>query len=403
MKVIVIGDLMLDRYTRGKAGRVSPEAPVLVVQESERNALPGGAGNVALNLVSLGADVTLFSRVGEDDAGEEVARLLKDGGVDVQGIAQQKDYPTTVKHRVISAHHHLLRLDTETLEPLSENLEEKILAEIQKIEADAIAISDYGKGFLTEKLLKQVIALGKERKIPVIVDPKGSDFTKYFGATMIKPNKKEAYEAVQRAQSFPIENVGKELLEMTGAEKILITRSEEGMSLFEKEEMLNFPVKVREVSDVTGAGDTVLATVTLGMANDLDISDVIALANIAGALAVETLGCARITLSNIAERLLAQNVVNKIFDEDHIYALEQVVQERPVEHISLEKDKELSAEFLLTLQEKKQKALIILHVRDRKSDDPLVRLLSALPFIDFIVLKSNILEELLQSAARSAQ
>ncbi|MDN3507855.1 MAG: bifunctional ADP-heptose synthase [Simkaniaceae bacterium] len=402
VKVIVIGDLMLDRYTSGSTGRVSPEAPVLVVHEKECKSLPGGAGNVALNLVSLGARVSLFSRIGKDEAGKEVKRLLCDGGIDVHGIYAQENYPTTVKHRVISSHHHLLRLDTEALDALSVELEKQVIAKIETETADAIAISDYGKGFLTKQLLQKVIELGNKRNIPVIVDPKGTDFIKYFGATMIKPNKKEAYEAVQRAQSFPIENVGKELLEMTGAQKILITRSDEGMSLFEKDKTLNFPVKVREVSDVTGAGDTVLATVTLGMANDLNMADVIALANIAGALAVETLGCARITLSNIAERLLAQNVVNKIFDEDHLYALEQVVQQRPVAHITLKKDEELSAEFLLDLQEKQKDSLIILHIQGRESDDPLIKLLSTLPFVDFIILKQNILEDLLQSAARSA-
>ena len=397
VKVAVFGDLMLDIYTFGKAKRVSPEAPVLILNREERKSLAGGAGNVALNLISLGAEVTVIGRIGTDMEGRELVRSLDGAGVNIEYVYKQKKYPTIVKHRVIADAHHLLRIDTESLDDLDTDIEEKIKNDLSRIirASDAVAISDYGKGFLTRTILREIIDLSNAHDIPVIVDPKGADFSKYKGATMVKPNKQEAYAAAGQTENIPIEKVGADLVAETGVKMILVTRSSEGMSLFRKgKKALNFPAKVREVSDVTGAGDAVLAMVTLGLANRLDIKDTLHLSNIAGAIAVESLGCVRVTLADVAERLLEWNVVNKVFDKSHLSALKQVLSGTDVRVLVVGEKEEMSTGFLLALQEIGAKGSLILYVEGRKLKDPFVRLLSSLQEVDYIVLDSENLSHL---------
>jgi len=328
IKVLIIGDFMLDTYTHGKVKRISPEAPVSVLHVQREESRPGGAGNVSLNLVSLGAEVIAVGRVGSDSAGEQLKNALEMEGVDVDALFIQKDFKTPVKNRLIADAQQILRVDFEVITPVPTELEELAVQKLPALlsQVQIVAISDYGKGFLSRFLLKNLITLAKEHKIPVIVDPKGDDFSKYEGATVIKPNLVEAYAAAKLPLETPLDHVAHTLLKNCSADKLLVTRSEAGMSLFTKEgDHFDFPVRSKEVKDVTGAGDTVLAMISVAMANNLDIRYAAQLANIAAGIAIERIGCARISLSELANHLLKTDIDNKIFDEEHLFALQQAL------------------------------------------------------------------------------
>ncbi len=400
VKVLVIGDFMLDTYTTGKVKRTSPEAPVSILHVQKEESLPGGAGNVALNLVSLGANVTAIGRIGCDMAGDELKEFLFKEGVDVKGIIYQKGFKTPVKNRLIADSQQVLRVDFENISPLPEELEEQVLFSLKERLEDVqiIAISDYGKGFLTNPLLEAIISLAKERSIPVIVDPKGDDFSKYAGATMIKPNLSEAYAAAKLPQSTSLEKVAQNIFHSCKADMLLITRSEAGMSLFYKDGSFhNFPVRSKEVKDVTGAGDTVLAMISVTLANSIDIKFSAQLANIAAGIAIERLGCTRITLSDMAERLLEYDVDNKIFDEEHLFALQQVLQGKKYCVLGLESHQGMSTAIFRSIRklstENPERKLIV-YVRDSNPDEEFVSLLSSLAEVDFIVLKCESLKNL---------
>ena len=236
-KVLVIGDFMLDTYTTGVVERISPEAPVPVLHVQKSEDVPGGTGNVVLNLLALGAEVIAVGRVGSDLAGERLKHLLEERGVDTRGIFVQEGVSTPRKNRLIADGQQLIRIDEECVTPLSEELEQKVLAAIENSaeQIEVIAISDYAKGFLTPSLLEKVIAFANQKNIPTIVDPKGNDFSKYYGATLIKPNYKEALAASKLTKETPFEQVGKTLLTESGAEMIMVTRSSQGITLFNKE------------------------------------------------------------------------------------------------------------------------------------------------------------------------
>ena len=323
VKVLVVGDFMLDTYTTGKVKRISPEAPVSVLHVQKEESLPGGAGNVVLNLIALGAEVTALGRVGYDFAGEQLRGALRDVGAEMDGIVMQKGFKTPVKNRFIADAQQVLRVDFEAISPLPEALEQVVIEKLHAIldEVHIVALSDYGKGFLSRTLLKHIIDLARSKNIPVIVDPKGDDFSRYQNATVIKPNLSEAYAAAKMPAETPIDEVARSILQMCQVDMLLITRSEAGMSLFHKNgQHFNFPVRSKEVKDVTGAGDTVLAMISVALANGLDIKYGAQLANIAAGMAIERLGCACINLSEMAERLLEYDVDNKIFDEEHLFA-----------------------------------------------------------------------------------
>ena len=196
-------------------------------------------------------------------------------------------------------------------------------------EIEVIAISDYGKGFLSNFLLKVLINLAKDHHIPVLVDPKGDDFSKYRGATLIKPNAKEAYVASKLSKDASIEDVGQALLKSSSSKMIMITRSQEGISLFcEGRQPCHFATETRDIQDVTGAGDTVLSMIAVAVASNLSIEEGIRLANVAAGIAVEKVGCAAISLGDIADKLLTSDNTNKIFDESHLFALQQALSEK---------------------------------------------------------------------------
>lgn len=323
--VLLIGDFMLDRYTTGKVRRISPEAPVPILHVQKEESRPGGAGNVALNIVSLGARARVVGRLGHDAAGEQLCDDLMREGIQVQGLMFQKGYTTPVKNRLIADAQQVLRVDFETLSPLPMESEARaidcICSHMRSVAI--VAISDYGKGFLSRSLLQATIAAARERNLPVIVDPKGDDFSKYAGATILKPNLAEAYAAAKALQETSLDVVAQNILRTTQVEMIMITKSEAGMSLHLRDgTRFDFPVRSREVKDVTGAGDTVLAMVSVALANGLPIRTAAQLGNLAAGIAVERIGCARISLAEIADRLV----------EDDL----DFVEERGAPHLSLE-------------------------------------------------------------------
>ncbi len=395
-KALVLGDFMLDTYTTGKVKRISPEAPVPVMEVLKQESRPGGAGNVALSLAALGAQVYAVGRIGSDLEGAELKRLLD--CADTQSLLVEKEYKTPVKNRLIADSQQLIRVDFETITPLCPQLEEKIIQDLHELtpKVQVVAVSDYGKGFLTNRLIQKAIEIANQHRIPIIVDPKGIDFAKYSGSTVLKPNLGEAYVAAKCAPSAGLDEVASRLLSLT--EVLLITRSEMGISVFHRDqERFDFPVRSKEVKDVTGAGDTVLAMIALSLANGLDIQLAAGLANIAAGIVIERLGCAAVTLSELAQRLLEIDSDTKIFDESHTYALNQVLQGKKYSLLVLEKAQKMTSALFRTIRELSLKEELIIYVRDTKPDDELIHLLSSLHEVDYIILQTESLKSLCNS------
>jgi len=303
-RVLVIGDLMLDRYLWGSCDRVSPEAPVQVVKVERETHSLGGAGNVASNLRSLGAQVSLLALVGADAETTPLPTLLQAWGVSTDGLVRDASRPTTVKTRVLAAHHQLLRFDMERTEPCSEAQAEAIVAALQlrAADTDVVVLSDYGKGLLTPALTRELIARCKRAGLPVLVDPKGRDYTHYRGATLVTPNRKEAAAAtgLDLSSDAGITAAGRKLLAELELSACLITLSEDGMALFEASGEQRLATQAREVFDVTGAGDTVIAAVAMGLGSGLSLRDACDFANRAAGVVVGKLGAATVTLEEIA-------------------------------------------------------------------------------------------------------
>ena len=309
-RVVVAGDVMLDRYWHGPARRISPEAPVPVVRVTGSEDRPGGAGNVSLNITSLGAPVWLLGATGDDEAADSLTNSLESAGVFCDFI-RHTEAPTITKLRVISQHQQLMRLDFE--ESFAESFNEEIPEHLEQLleNADALVLSDYGKGTLSD--LQSLVKLAKSRNIPVLADPKGSDFEKYRGATVITPNLSE-FEAI--VGSCPDEKTlvakGQKLRRELELDALLITRSENGMTLLrENETELHFPAQAREVFDVTGAGDTVIAVLAAAIASGMPMPEATALANIAAGIVVGKLGTATVSLPELRRAVSAVHGVER--------------------------------------------------------------------------------------------
>lgn len=399
-KVLVLGDFMLDTYTTGRVQRISPEAPVPILHVRESHDLPGGAGNVVLNLKALGADVLAVGRVGDDKEGLRLKALLEKEGVLSDGIFMQKGVSTPLKNRLIAEGQQLIRVDQECISPLSEEVEQEVIDYIHSIvkQIEVIAISDYAKGFLSRSLLQMVIELARQYEIPTLVDPKGDDFSKYRGATLIKPNYKEAVAASKLSSEADLDAVGESLLEQTACEMIMVTRSEKGIALYKKKEKrVDFPVKTREVKDVTGAGDTVLAMTTMSFASGLSVREGLELSNIAAGIAIERPGCVPVSLSELAERLLVVNNANKIFDESHLFALEQALINKKLTILGINTEEGVSSALFAQIQKLSKKEgdeRLMIYLIDSDPDQDFVSLLSSLNEVDFIVIQSDSLASL---------
>jgi rfaE bifunctional protein kinase chain/domain len=372
VKVSVVGDVMLDHYSYGQVKRISPEAPVPVFLLEKEESLPGGAANVALNLLSLQADVTLFGRVGDDDKGEILASFF----VNQHGLIIQEGYETPVKNRLIASSQQVMRIDQEKVTPLPPLYYHRILDKV--FDADIIALSDYGKGFLTDELIRLIVEGARERNIPVLVDPKGADFTKYRGAFLIKPNLKEAHIAAKDEKDLNV--VADKLLKETDADMLLVTKSEEGMTLFKKGgEREDFPVFSKEVVDVTGAGDTVLAVLTLALGGGLDVQEGIRMANVAASIAIEKVGCVRVSLPEIAGRILGKRVRVK-----HWFLLEEIMESTPVDTLGIDSRLGCSLDLIAEIRRPREGKLLI-YFTDDEPDERLIDLLTSFKEVDFIL------------------
>ena len=303
IKIGVVGDLMLDDYIYGTVERISPEAPVPVVNVKEEKFVLGGAANVVNNLASLGAKTICFGVIGNDANGERLLGAFADKKIDVSGLIRDKERTTIVKRRIIGSNQQLLRIDWEDITPISTFLEYALLRNIEsKIdELDAVILSDYDKGVLTPMVAKEIVRMCRDRGKIVTVDPKPKNALNYYGATSMTPNRKEAKECLGMERATNMEKVGKELKKKLQLDNLLLTRSEEGMSLFIEDKIVNIPTFAKEVYDVTGAGDTVISVFTLAAASGVSWHEAAKIANTAAGVVVGKMGTSTVTKDEILE------------------------------------------------------------------------------------------------------
>jgi rfaE bifunctional protein kinase chain/domain len=297
-RVLVVGDVMLDRYWFGEVERISPEAPVPVVHVAKREDRLGGAANVARNIVSLGAQATLVGVVGQDEAATQVRHLLKEAGIATH-LVSDPDHPTTLKMRVLGRQQQLLRIDFE------EKPGAEMLAAMQQQIAplldahDVVVLSDYAKGVLAQ--VEILISMARAKGLPVLVDPKGSNYARYHGATLVTPNRSEMQQAVGHWHSEQeLDARAQALRAELGLEALLVTRSEQGMTLFTEHGRDHVEAQAHEVFDVSGAGDTVLATLAVMRATGMQWPDAMRWANKAGGIVVGKLGTSIVTQGELA-------------------------------------------------------------------------------------------------------
>jgi D-beta-D-heptose 7-phosphate kinase/D-beta-D-heptose 1-phosphate adenosyltransferase len=306
IRCLVVGDLMLDEYLWGRADRISPEAPVQVVDVIREELRLGGAGNVVHNLAALGAQVSVCSVVGDDQNGHELLGQFSHHQIDVSAIFLDPARRTSRKTRVVAAHQQIVRIDRESREALPAAVEQQLCDWISAHarEYSVIVLSDYNKGVLTPDVIASAISAAAEFDIPVLVDPKGTDYVRYNGATLLTPNRKEAEAAsgIAITDVVSLAQAATVIMGATGVKYLLITRSEEGMSLFlSGGEMVHIPTIAREVFDVSGAGDTVLATLAVSIASGLSMTESAKLANVAAGIAVGKLGTSIVTPQEIID------------------------------------------------------------------------------------------------------
>jgi D-beta-D-heptose 7-phosphate kinase/D-beta-D-heptose 1-phosphate adenosyltransferase len=301
VKILVIGDVMLDRYWWGSVDRISPEAPVPVVRLNSADTAAGGAANVAANIAGLGATPFLVGLVGDDREAEELKNSLTARGIDPQHLQSLNGRPTTVKTRVVAHSHHVVRIDSEHTEEIGADSAESIWQSIEPLvgQADVVLLSDYAKGMLSAPVLSRIVESCEKNSKPLLVDPKGRDYRKYSGATLLTPNRSEAIHA---AGVEDLEEAAARLIDEVKLESLIITQGENGMTLYRRgDTAVNFPALARKVYDVTGAGDTVISTLAVALGAGLDLPTAAKLANIAAGLVVEEVGTTVIALDQLKE------------------------------------------------------------------------------------------------------
>jgi len=329
-RVLVVGDVMVDRFVYGEVKRISPEAPVPVIEITREVVSLGGAGNVIRNLFALGTRPVLVSAIGCDATGEKVKDLIANlTGVeaDLHMSAARK---TTEKTRYFSADgHHMLRADREIIEPLTSEDEDALLSAVRRQinKSSVLVLSDYGKGVVTDKVASQLISLAIKAGVPAIVDPKGRDFARYEKASVLTPNRSELSEGtdMQVTNSAQIVAAARSVVDTFGIGAVLVTRSAEGMTLVEehRDAPQHFPIHGREVADVTGAGDTVVATLSLALASGASLEDAVNLANAAAGVAVSRLGTAVATAQELASAVLCNSIAST---ESKLVCLESLLE-----------------------------------------------------------------------------
>jgi D-beta-D-heptose 7-phosphate kinase/D-beta-D-heptose 1-phosphate adenosyltransferase len=319
-RVLVVGDVMLDEHIQGQVRRLSPEAPVPIVEIQSRRFHPGGAANVAVNITSLGGIALLAGIIGDDTAGTRLEEELSLRGVASKHLMAVTGRRTTTKSRVMAGGQHIVRFDEECRLDLSPEEEESLASRAAEcaVQAEACIISDYAKGVVTSKISQRVISAASEKGIPIIVDPKGADYTKYAGATLITPNLNEAttlagtYDGRFHARDdsgILIEDVAETIMRRSSA-SFLITRGSEGMSLFARgAPPVTIRARARQVYDVTGAGDTVVATLALGLAAGLSLENACRLGNLAAGIVVGELGASAISLEALERAITDEDMI----------------------------------------------------------------------------------------------
>ncbi len=312
-RIAVVGDLMLDRYTFGSVSRISPEAPVPVLEIEDEQARLGGAANVGHNILGLGATPLMLGVVGDDTSGLILKGIFTDLGFPLDGLITDRTRPTTVKTRVIAGSQQMLRMDHEVKHEISPETEDRLIEVLTEHigDLDGIILEDYNKGVITRGVIHRTIELGKQHNKPVFVDPKAQNFFEYRGCTVFKPNRKEVEDALGIRLQDDEQTIaaGLRLLDKLNAENILLTLGEKGMMLFERipqdgGEPFAIPTRAREVADVSGAGDTVIATLAVAMACGMDIREAAELANRAAGLVIEEVGIVPIYREQLVQAVM---------------------------------------------------------------------------------------------------
>ena len=327
-KILVIGDLMIDHYLWGSCERISPEAPVQVINVDNESTVLGGSGNVINNLKALGAQVDVISVIGDCETSDELKILLNDINVNSKYLITQKDRITSKKSRIIAAQQQVVRYDRESTDEISTKSQTTILNTFKKIitNYDAVLLSDYGKGVLTADLTQSLITIANNNNKKVLIDPKGLDYSKYKGAYLLTPNKKEASEATQINihDDATLTQAITQLKTNCDLDVSLITLSEQGVAIYDDhdDELRIHPTVAREVFDVTGAGDTVLASLGFALSCGLDIDNSVEFANLAAGVVVGKIGSATATLNEIIEY---ESSLNKSTSDEHIKTLDEII------------------------------------------------------------------------------
>ncbi|MDR0724202.1 MAG: D-glycero-beta-D-manno-heptose-7-phosphate kinase [Endomicrobium sp.] len=311
--ILVVGDTMIDKFIWGKVKRISPEAPVPVVEITKETQVLGGAANVANNITALGAKAYMVSVIGNDLNGKLLVDMFKEKKINADYLVCDDKRPTIVKSRIIAVSQQLVRVDKEIKGQFERRTENKLISSIEALipKVNAVIISDYGKGVVCQKVLKRTIALAKKYKIPVTVDPKVEHFKKYKKITTMTPNEKEAVEGMNAKNietDLDVANLGKRILKTLNSESVLITRGEKGMTLIKpNNKITNIPTRAKEVYDVTGAGDTVISVMTLALAAKVNLLTAAEIANFAAGIVVAKLG----TATTVPEEL--KNVIREFY------------------------------------------------------------------------------------------
>ena len=334
-KILVIGDLMVDHYIWGKCNRISPEAPVQVVNVKEESNRLGGACNVAANLIAFGAKVSLCGIIGKDEFGKWLISELHAQNIDITHIIPTPTRPTTQKSRILISNQQVLRVDREKGEDIDENLQEEILSSLKRKmrDFDAVILSDYAKGLLTPKLTKSIIKLARSEGKPILVDPKGNDYSKYQNATLLTPNKLEAQIATQIPinDDESLKQAMKKLQKECKLDICLVTLSEEGIAILDKKKLVKSPTIAKEVYDVTGAGDTVIAALAFGLSGGLNIYEACHFANAAAAVVIGKIGSASANFSEIVAFLHNGSYsTSKIISKDELAMLLPSLREKKI-------------------------------------------------------------------------
>lgn len=310
-RVLIIGDVMIDSYMFGKVERISPEAPIPIVTSTHKENRLGGAANVALNIKSLGATPLLCSVIGKDEKSGVLMERLNAQGISPEGLVQTKKRKTTVKTRIISQHQHLLRVDEEDDTPLSASLEKRLLELIYKTlsqSIDAVIFEDYDKGVITPAIIEHTTELANEYNIPVLVDPKKRNYHKYKNITLFKPNFREVVEGSKselvKSDHKKLFTLAKKLHKTRNIDLVFITLSEAGVFISDGESYSTIPAEVREITDVSGAGDTLIATASLCCAAGLTPFDIASISNLAGGLVCEKSGVVPVNRDDLMEEML---------------------------------------------------------------------------------------------------